>query len=103
MRENEIIYKFAVKKMTVYKMNNVQTVTIFNGAGICDDCGTSARDGYYVPVLNLYLCQECFDDWCEHCKHYKEDDEVEEGNVEWFEMRCRNLGIMIMERANYGQ
>lgn len=44
-----------------YSCRGSETALI-GGMGICDDCGTPASMGYLVPVLNHYMCPECFTD-----------------------------------------
>ena len=77
MREIE---KFKIDKgYVVYKMRNIDAIQIFNGFGICDSCNKLTRYGYYIPILNWYKCEECFNEWKENCIYYPEDI--------WFEDR----------------
>ena len=79
MREIE---KFKIDKgYIVYKMSNIDAIGIFNGFGICDDCSSSTRVGYYVPVLNHYMCEDCFNEWQKVCIYYEEDLWFQSGNV----------------------
>ncbi len=71
MRE---LIKFKIDKgYTVYKMRAIDAIEIFNGFGICDNCNKFASKGIYVPILNRYLCEDCFIDWKERCKMYEDD------------------------------
>lgn len=48
--------------------------------GICDFCAVIPEKGYYVAVLNQWLCKECFDDWYGCAERYSEDIPIEEKN-----------------------
>lgn len=50
--------------------------------GICDTCLASPEVGYYVAVLNSWLCKECFDEWYADAGRYTEDIRIEERNYE---------------------
>lgn len=58
---------------------------------ICDHCGEQQLDnGYYVAVLNLWMCPTCFEMWYEDATNYatsnNDDDRVERKNFEYFKM-----------------
>lgn len=75
--ENEI-KKFTTRAGHVAYKTTLQETFTWGGLGICDDCGTLHREGgYLVPVLNHWMCEECFTDWQKRAKHYAEDDEYE--------------------------
>ena len=57
------------------------------GCGICDDCGEFAASGYLVPVLDHYMCPECFHDFEGRGTYYPEDIPVETRTAEYFESR----------------
>lgn len=50
--------------------------------GICDTCLCIPEVVYYVAVLNMWLCKECFDEWYSDAERYKEDIPIEERNFE---------------------
>lgn len=50
--------------------------------GICDFCAVIPERGYYVAVLNRWLCKECFDEWYSDAERYQEDIPIEERNFE---------------------
>ncbi len=52
--------------------------------GICDDCGERSPRGYYVAVLNRWLCPECYRKWYEGAVNYPEDRKYEEGNFNMY-------------------
>lgn len=45
---------------------------------VCDNCNKDISEkSYYIPVLNRCLCKECYDEFIENVKHYKEDARYE--------------------------
>lgn len=50
----------------------------FGALGICDRCGHTPHTGYYVAVLNYWLCPDCFRNWYQDAEHYEEDLAYEE-------------------------
>lgn len=65
---------FKVLKMGLDEINNI------GGLTICDFCGTPSLEGYYVAVLNQWLCQKCYNEWYLRAKHYPEDIAIENKN-----------------------
>jgi len=77
-----VIEKFKTDKgYIVYKMRNIDAIQIFNGFGICDTCSSLTRYGYYIPVLNHYKCEHCFNVWKKLCIYYPEDLWFEEAYI----------------------
>jgi hypothetical protein len=69
-----------------YRATAAET-TLLGGRGICDDCGEYAPEGYLVPVLNHYMCEECFKVF-EGCgAFYPEDIPHEQHTAAYFENR----------------
>lgn len=52
--------------------------------GICDSCCCSPEVGYYVAVLNKWLCKECFDSWYKNAVRYQEDMPIEKRHYELY-------------------
>lgn len=50
----------------------------------CDDCLATPEYGYYVAVLNRWLCPKCFNHWLKYAIRYKEDMPVEEKNYQFY-------------------
>lgn len=55
---------------------------LFDGIIICDNCniGYNSKQEepvYYVAVLNMLYCKDCFDDYIENAPYYEEDKEYE--------------------------
>lgn len=64
------------KKFKVIKMSYSEAIAIwwkYGGCGICDCCLAKKVDGYYVAVLNYYMCPKCFERWFKKAIHYPED------------------------------
>lgn len=56
---------------------------------ICDHCGEQQLDnGYYVAVLNHWVCPTCFENWYEDAYNYAQDGNadarVENKNFEYY-------------------
>ena len=69
---------------TAYQATAYETA-LLGGAGICDHCGEFADEGYLVPVLNHYMCPECFKDWEQRGRFYPEDLPVEQRTIAYYE------------------
>lgn len=54
------------------------------GKCVCDDCLSSPDIGYYVAVLNRWLCPTCYKHWIGYAKRYEEDALVEERNYNFY-------------------
>ena len=83
------------------KINNFNNVEIsrremldnlsrYGSVGICDMCIDAPETGYYVAVLNMWLCRECLDAFIRSSKRYDEDIPVEERN---FKLYCKIFGV----------
>lgn len=51
---------------------------------VCDDCLSSPDIGYYVAVLNRWLCPTCYKRWISRATRYAEDIPVEERNYNFY-------------------
>lgn len=60
--------------------------------GICDKCAKPSANGYYIAVLNRWLCPDCYEKWKEYAHWHPEDADVENKNFEFYAPR---LGIKI--------
>lgn len=54
----------------------------FDRECFCDNCNTTLFEGqnepvYYIAVLNMLFCKDCFDDYIENAPYYEEDKEQE--------------------------
>ncbi len=60
----------------------------YGGLGICDDCGTlHTEGGYLVPVLNHWMCHNCFEEWSSRAKFYPSDVEFQQHYISIYESR----------------
>lgn len=50
----------------------------YGAIGICDYCGKSPENGYYVAVLNQWICPECYHDFISRNKPEPEDSWYED-------------------------
>lgn len=60
--------------------------------GRCDFCFADPEIGYYVAVLNQWLCKECYDKWYDSAKYYPEDRTVEVRNYEYYKKKFSHGG-----------
>ena len=71
--------------LIVYKTTTEEIMSI-GGLGICDACGQfHPEGGYLVPVLNWWMCEECFNDWQSRATYYPEDAPFEAKRAEYYE------------------
>lgn len=79
--------KFTTKQgYTAYTCTAAETAYL-GGMGICDDCGKSALSGFLVPVLNHYMCPDCFEKWQSSGRFYPEDLPSEARTAAYYEYR----------------
>lgn len=69
---------------TVYKATAFETMRL-GGIGVCDECNTTSFEGYLVPVLNHYMCPECYKDWDARVEYYAEDIPREQRTADYYE------------------
>ena len=55
------------------------------GEVLCDTCNQDLFEGqeepvYYIAVLNMLFCKDCFDDYIENSPYYEEDKIYEKNN-----------------------
>ncbi|WP_234110175.1 hypothetical protein [Chryseobacterium sp. R2A-55] len=68
------------KVFKVIKMTRSELVESLGGYGICDHCNDSLLEGYYVAVLNHWICEADYFKWHESAVNHPEDKELEEWN-----------------------
>ena len=54
------------------------------GYGICDFCDNTTKQGYYIAVLNQWLCPECYREFIRTATRYESDKRIEDKNFNWF-------------------
>ena len=69
----------------VLKVSN-QELSKANGQEycVCDKCLSAVDYGYYVAVLNLWLCSECYANWKKNAIRYSDDILVEKKNYQFY-------------------
>lgn len=65
---------FKVMKMNLFEINYI------GGFGICDWCGNTSTEGYYIAVLNQWYCPKCYNEWYLRATYYPEDAVIENRN-----------------------
>lgn len=61
----------------------------FDRIAVCDTCNTELTYNqeeavYYIAVLNMLFCKDCFDDYIENAPYYEEDKEYEKNNYNYY-------------------
>lgn len=67
------------KGFKVIEVTKAEIVRL-GGFGICDHCGRPSSRGYYVAVLNRWMCPVCYKMWMGYAVHYPNDIAVEDRN-----------------------
>lgn len=70
--------------LEVSRERMVERLEKYGCLGICDTCLCIPEVGYYVAVLNIWFCKECFDDWYSYAVRYQEDIPIERKNYECY-------------------
>lgn len=70
----------------------------FDRESFCDNCNEILFDEqeepvYYIAVLNMLYCKDCFDDYIENAPYYEEDKEYEKNNYDYY-AKILNLEIL---------
>lgn len=55
--------KFTAKNGYLAYNVDFEEVSKLGGLAFCDDCNQYATEGFLVPVLNYYMCPQCFARW----------------------------------------
>lgn len=79
--------KHTLKNGLTYYTVSTEELYRLGGVGVCDHCGTFHETGYLVPVLNHWLCKDCFEEWSKDARHYPEDDMYEEMSIKYYESK----------------
>lgn len=74
-------FRTTKKGFMVIEMSLPECIGAFHGLGICDKCNATAFNGYYVPVLNWYLCPKCYKEFYRRTPYYPEDAEFEKSQA----------------------
>ncbi len=58
--------------------------------GICDRCNESSFKGYYVAVMNYWMCPSCYESWNAESIRYSSDIPYE---IDRYNAMCRALNL----------
>lgn len=69
-----------------------------NREAVCDTCNQILFEGqdepvYYIAVLNMLFCKDCFDDYIENAPYYEEDKDFEINNYNYY-AKLLNLDLI---------
>lgn len=78
------------KVIEISRREMLDNLSRYGSVGMCDMCMDAPETGYYVAVLNMWLCRECLDAFIRSSKRYDEDIPVEERN---FKLYCKIFGV----------
>ncbi|MDD3029811.1 MAG: hypothetical protein PHS57_05985 [Alphaproteobacteria bacterium] len=67
-----------------YEVDRVE-LTLLRSPGMCDTCSQRPFRGYLVPVLNQFLCCECYKEFESFIKYYESDIPIERKNAAYYE------------------
>lgn len=84
------------KNFLVIEMTTIEALSIwseFGGGGICDTCNEFPEKGFYVAVLNQYICPQCFAEWIKKAKNYKDDRSFEKLHFDDTVHRLKTLSL----------
>lgn len=71
------------KEFLVLEVSKAEIINC-GGFGICDSCNSQSDKGYYIAVLNSWLCPDCYNKWMLKAKRYEEDSEHEARNYKFY-------------------
>lgn len=64
---------------------------------ICDQCNKEIEDKdkviYFIAVLNMAFCKECYEDFIKDSEHYAEDEDYE---IEQYNIVAELLGLELI-------
>lgn len=72
------------KVIQISQVELVEKLGEYGAIGICDHCGKSSHTGYYIAVLNRWMCPHCYIEWNARATRYDEDKEIEEKNFNYY-------------------
>lgn len=78
------------KGFLVLEVSHIECITRLGGYGICDSCNKASEKGYYVAVLNHWMCPDCYNKWINRATRHKDDISIEERNYAHY---CKQLGV----------
>lgn len=65
------------KGFTVIRMSYMEYAAITDTFARCELCGEETTDGYYIPLIQHWYCENCYNLWNRTAVYYKIDAETE--------------------------
>lgn len=82
------------KGFLVIKTESLSEALKLGGVAVCDSCNKSTFTGYYIAVLNKWMCERCYEEWIYFAKRYEEDIPVEQ---HYYDMYAKILGVVDLQ------
>lgn len=79
------------KAIKVSRQEMIERLSRYGTLGICDKCMNPSTEGYYVAVINMWLCPDCYKKFVDTVDHYESDEPIENKNFINFK---RIMGII---------
>lgn len=84
------------KTLEITRQEMIDKLTRYGCLGICDSCMRPASVGYYVAVINRWMCEDCYNDFIKSVDRYEEDIRIENRNFDRF---CNLFNVEIEEKV----
>ena len=72
------------KVIEISRTELVNKLAEYGSLGICDSCNQTDYTGYFVAVLNHWLCPKCYEEWMDNAIYYPEDAPYEKRTFEQY-------------------
>ena len=82
------------KVLEITRQEMMDKFTRYGCLGICDMCNRPTSVGYYVAVINQWICKDCYDYFIKSINRHEEDMEIESRN---FYRYCSLFNVEIKE------
>lgn len=82
------------KVLEITRQEMMDKFTRYGCLGICDRCNRPTSVGYYVAVINQWMCKDCYNDFIKSIDRYEEDMKIENKNFNRF---CNLFNVKMEE------
>lgn len=82
------------KVLEITRQEMMDKLTRYGCLGICDMCNRPISVGYYVAVINQWMCEDCYNDFIKSIDRYEEDMKIENKNFNRF---CNLFNVKMEE------
>jgi len=72
------------KVIEISRSELVGRLAEYGSVGICDSCGSTDINGFYIAVLNQWFCPKCYEEWMKRAVYYHEDADFENSRFELY-------------------